>query len=104
MADLRLISYVLAIAGDAFNTAGAFVLAWDVLGREREHKTLEAAVRFVNKLRTAGSLVGVEDPEMVLIRDAVRLGRRGCILIFVGFMLLVLHRALEIYELVKNNY
>lgn len=104
MADLTLISYVIAIGGDALNTAGAFVLAWDVLGREREHKMIEAAVRFAKKLHAAGSLAGLEDDaELVAIRDAVRLGRRGCALIFLGFMLLILHRGLEIYELLKGS-
>ncbi len=98
MADLRMLSLLFAIAGDSFNTAGAFVLAWDVLGREREHNTLEGAIRFVKKLHESGSHAGVEDPEIALIREAVRLGRRGCVLIFLGFLLLVVHRGLELYD------
>jgi hypothetical protein len=102
MASLHLISDILAIVGESFNTIGAFVLAKDVLGRKRERDIVKSAQAFLKKLRSTGSEVAVEDPEVAVLRDAVRLGRQGCAWIFVGFMLLVIHWGLDIYGIVAR--
>jgi hypothetical protein len=102
-----LAAQIVGALGDLLNLIGGWILALDVLWRPKELKEKKEWAEFAEEFRKAGipavyEELKLNDPEALeqgLTLRGVRRGKRGFVLLCVGFSCLLLYRALEIVAL-----
>ncbi|MFN7919473.1 MAG: hypothetical protein U0Q16_05210 [Bryobacteraceae bacterium] len=102
--DLHVGAQICGLLGDCLNLVGGYILARDIVDREKELKAQDAWEKVVQEAEAQGVTVARQndilrkrgDVIMAMAKAAVVRGKRGLTLLVAGFGFLVLYRILEI--------
>jgi hypothetical protein len=105
--NLQIIGHSAGLFGDALNLLGAYILAKDVLDREREWAEEKDLEELGKQLREAGipaiyEGIPITRPNAValsIVVRAVKRGRVGFTLMGIGFVFLIVYRVCELANL-----
>lgn len=109
--DFGVIGQFSGLIGDGLNLVGAYILAKDMLDRDREFLEKSDLEQLVSQLKEEGipavyDGIALSRPNAVsltLIVKAVKRGRIGFSFIAVGFVFLIAYRILELIQLSYEN-
>ncbi len=111
--DFHVAAHIAGAIGDILNLVGAWILALDVIRREREWKEEKDLEEFAERVRKMDFGASVSYEDIVLTRPGavalaqiiktVHRGRLGLVIIIIGFTFLLLYRLLEIVAEIRTS-
>lgn len=98
------IAPILGLLGDAFTLAGGLSLAWDTIEKEKEVRKIKDISKTIGKpgfdklnIELYGEIVKTEDDvHRAFIRRTAKKAVWGCILLVMGFILLLAAHSIEL--------